>query len=222
MMKTYLKNEKGITITVLIITIVIMLILAGVGISAIAPGGLTERVEGISEDIPIQQAIEEVHNNFDYKYYLMTNGKIELKDAIENKSGKSIVGEIARISIETEVPVEKFTINYKYTTRKGDINEIYYRGDLVTDEEKNKLEANNITLLKGDLNIDGIITNEDLQIMNDIVGGTIGYKYFGDDLDTVNKIMGTELIGLDGYSQWADVSNLYLISNMLTGRENIN
>ena len=195
-MKKYnLSDNKGITLSVWVITIIVMLILAGIGIAAFAPGGLTEKTEKLKEDIPLKQVIEEVHNNLDYKYYLMTNGEVELKDALTNE--KSTVEEIARISIETGISTEKFTIEVKKEKIDGkdlviNENKILLREYMLTTEEKEAVKTLSIDFIQGDHNEDGIVNEKDLEYLmfeyEDLKDSNIKYKCYDYNLATEEQV----------------------------------
>lgn len=161
-MKTYLKSEKGITITALIITIIVTITLAAVSLKAINPEeedvlGQTKEVKNAFE---LKQIIEQIHNELDYNYYL-NSGK-----SLTDSGNEDIVIELAKIIKETEISPNKFVIYYD---KASTLNLIFYRENLVTNEEKGSL--NNYDKVKGhflfDANLDGVLSKDDLKLTED-------------------------------------------------------
>lgn len=183
MMKTYLKKDNGITISILIITIVIMLILAGVAISAMVPEGVVNKAQMAKEDFNIKGEIEKVHNALDYKYYLNSGREL-------NEADEGIVESLAKIIKETGISPNKFVIYYDKL--EGEIYKdlIFYRYDLVTDEEKEKIRNyREVTgMFIGDANLDGVLSNEDLKIVDKISEGTIDSEYYNENKELLLKL----------------------------------
>lgn len=159
-MKTYLKSEKGITLTALIITIIVTIILAATSLKAIIPeeGGIVEQTKEVKKDFELKQIIEQIHNELDYNYYL-NSGK-----ALTDSGNEDIVMELAKIIKETEISPDKFVIYYD---KASTLNLIFYRENLVTNEEKENL--NNYDKVRGsfglDINLDGVLSQEDVKLI---------------------------------------------------------
>ena len=73
------------------------------------------------------------------------------------------------VSKKTGVSENKLVEYYDECTKKY---YVLYRYDLITEEERNKLEENGIKMLKGDLDFDGDIDESDVQILSGYTDGT--------------------------------------------------
>ena len=155
-----MKNNKGITLIALIITIIVMLILAAVTINMIiGEDGIINQGKNATYSYKEQEKIEKLLIENQFK----TNANGE-KYTEEN------IKDIIKVEEKTEVSTEKLTTYYdKYYKRDF----VVYRYELTTSEEREKLEANGIRKLMGDVNFNGIVSEEDTKIITTYLGGTI-------------------------------------------------
>lgn len=197
-MKVYFKKDKGVTIIALIITIIVMLILAGVGISAITPGGIIDKVENTKHEILVKERMKELYSELGYNYYKTFNEELG-----GSEDTQKIVRQLAEADLDLNLPMNVFVINYSIDFDNWEVDKnvkkLYYRYDKIVsrkendsiyyelkpgekyeafidsidpnDEEEaiiNKLEGLGIKRLKGDINFDGVLDFADVTRMEEI------------------------------------------------------
>ena len=159
-----MRNKKGITLIALIITIIVMLILAVITINMIiGEDGIIKRAQEASKEFNRQARKE----------------KILLEDSIfitVNGNNHQVTGttkqEMADIIVKNDLETNYLTILVEIVNGKK-IENIVYRYDLVTEEQRKKLEAEGIYRLKGDANKDGILDENDVSIIRNYIGYVI-------------------------------------------------
>ena len=153
-----MKNDKGITLIALIITIIVMLILVGVTVNiAIGDGGLIQTTREAKEEYQIETEKEKAIGLVVdyYKAY----GKELSEETLE---------EFAKLVIETGIDSSKLTLWYNFgseSTNEIDREIILYRIDKTTEEERTILEEKGIKSLRGDVTLDGFLTQDDIDLM---------------------------------------------------------
>jgi len=205
MKKTYLKKENGVTMVALIITIIVMIILAGVGISAVLPNGLIEKAEEISKNNSKREVIEQIYSEFDYKYYYVFGEELSDNEALVEK--------IYNLSMELNLPVDTFAINYAIDFENMEVDktqkQIYYRYDKVVSRKEE--DSINYEYKEG----------EDYSVVYERLGPNAEEQKKLDKLEEKGiKILKCDM-NFDGLLTKDDVNRLYEIINYinLTGLE---
>ncbi len=147
------RKNKGITLIALIITIIVMLILVGVSVNVALNGGLFDTAKQAVQE---QEKAQEKENLIGYSvnYYQLTG--IGLSD--------ETIETMAQTIIETEISSDKLTVHHN---PKDGTQYVLYRIDKTSEEEREILEAKGIKALRGDVTLDGILTQEDADIIAD-------------------------------------------------------
>ena len=147
-----MKNNKGITLVSLIVTIIVMLILAGIAlVFSVGEDGIINRAKTAVESYKEQEKIEKVL--IDNHFNINANGE---------KYSEQNIKDMIQVEEKTNVSTKKLTTYYdKYYKKEF----VVYRYDLTTEEERQKLEENGIKKLMGDVNLDGKLDNDDLEML---------------------------------------------------------
>ena len=126
-----MKNSKGITLIALIITIIVMLILAGVSISmVVGENGIIIRAQNAIREYQIAGIKERLVTDLNYRY----------KNIVGRTMEEQTMRAIAELSLDYDIPLEKFSVHYKeYSDPTKSVEIILLRNDMDIEEEKNKL-----------------------------------------------------------------------------------
>ena len=147
------RKNKGITLIALIITIIVMLILVGVSVNVALNGGLFDTAK---QAVQKQEKAQEKENLIGYSvnYYQLTGIGL-LDETIET---------MAQAITETGISSDKLTVHHN---PMDGTQYVLYRIDKTSEEEREILEAKGIKALRGDVTLDGILTQEDADIITD-------------------------------------------------------
>lgn len=168
------KNENGITLISLAVTIIVLLILAGVAISMLSgDNGLLRKVASAKEKTGIAQIEEEVAL---YSYNYTINNYRSLKQDTVNK--------MKEICTSTGISVDKLTIFYN---RNTGTELILYRVEKVTNEEKDILEGKGVLALRGDVDLDGVLTENDRKLINSYNNSEIEFTKIQEEIGDLNN-----------------------------------
>ena len=148
-----MKKQNGITLIALIITIIVMLILVGVSVNVALNGGLFDTAKQAVQEQEIAQEKENLIG-YSVSYYQLTGVSL-LDETIET---------MAQTIIETGVSSDKLTVHHN---PKDGSQYVLYRIDKTTEEEREILESKGIKALRGDIDLDGILTENDIKIIYD-------------------------------------------------------
>ena len=150
--------KKGISLIVLTVTIVVLAILTGIAIYYVDKNNiLTESSNTITgyNDRVINEQIEILE--VDYAKYYKKNISSETKTELANK-------------VKTlKLKAEAFTVFYNSNSQT---EYILYRYDKTTEDERAILEAAGVNMLKGDANLDGFLSTEDVIAINNHAAGS--------------------------------------------------
>lgn len=147
------KQEKGITLIALIITIVVLMILAVVTINSVKEGGIITHAQNAASSYKEAQIEEEV-GLYSMEYYM--NNKRSMKE--------ETISTMELVCKETGILPEKLTVHYN----KYDQSEyVLYRIDKTTEEERIILEQNGVKALRGDIDLDGVLTQNDVKLIDE-------------------------------------------------------
>lgn len=197
------KLEKAITLVALIITIVVLLIVATVSIGVIKNSQIITYAQDAKNKYNKSQIEEEVALYL-INYY--STQKISLKNTTSE--------EMIEICEKTGIKPGQLTVHYdlhnanKNKNSNSELKEEYvlYRIDKTTEEERKTLEKyHSIKPLKGDVDLDGIITTNDVDMLSDFTSDLISLSEIQQEIGDVNG---------DGICDGNDVSTL---SNILNG-----
>lgn len=194
------KTQKGITLIALIITILVLLILAGVSIRTLGKDdGVIVKAQEAANSYKEAQIEEEV------KLYSM-------EYALKNQKSlkEDTVNKMTQVSKETGVSLEKLTVHHN---KKDGSEYILYRIDKVTEEEKSVLESEQyeVKALRGDIDLDGVLTQDDYKIINDAAGWIIDQNELTEiqkeiaDMNGDTFIDGFEITALYGILEGQDI-----------------
>lgn len=153
------RQEKGITLIALIITIVVLMILAVVTINSVKDGGIINHAQKAAVSYKEAQIEEEV-GIYSMEYYM--NNKRSMKE--ETVNGMELVCK------ETGVLPEKLTVHYNNYDKS---EYVLYRIDKVTSEERTILDQKGVKPLRGDADLDGVLTLNDARLLEE--GEVYGY-----------------------------------------------
>jgi len=176
------KQEKGITLIALIITIVVLMILAVVTINSVKDGGIITHAQKAAVSYKEAQIEEEV-GIYSMEYYM--NNKRSMKE--------ETISAMELMCKEIGVSPEKLTVHYN----KYDGSEyVLYRIDKVTEEERTILEQKGVKPLKGDADLDGVLTVKDVKLI--------------EEAEVTWEINGTEIIDENGNlkEEWLDLCDI--------------
>ena len=138
MLKNNIKNNKGITLIVLVVTIIVMLILCGTSLQMVLGGnGLIENVKFSAFETKIKVYQDEIRT------YLLSQDLYENVDSSENSYIDDIDLMKSILEDATDEEAEKYGI---------EDNKLVYKSDKVTDEEKEWLERLGIKPMEADNN----------------------------------------------------------------------
>lgn len=197
------KLEKAITLVALIITIVVLLIVATVSIGVIKNSQIITYAQDAKNKYNKSQIEEEVALYF-INYY--STQKISLKNTTSE--------EMIEICEKTGIKPGQLTVHYdlhnanknKNSDSKLEEEYVLYRIDKTTEEERKTLEEYySIKPLKGDVDLDGIITTNDVDMLSNFTSDLISLSEIQQEIGDVNG---------DGICDGNDVSTL---SNILNG-----
>ena len=138
MLKNNIKNNKGITLIVLVVTIIVMLILCGASLQMVLGGnGLIENVKFSAFETKIKVYQDEIRT------YLLSQDLYENVDSSENGYIDDIDLMKSILEDATDEEAEKYGI---------EDNKLVYKSDKVTDEEREWLERLGIKPMEADNN----------------------------------------------------------------------
>lgn len=206
------KMEKGITLIALIITIVVLLILAVVTIGAIRESSIITHAQNAKNTYNEEQIKEEIEL-FNTEYLM--NNKKNMQDATKER--------MVEICKETGVKPEQLIVYYDLcNANENKANEntegyeklkeeyVFYRIDKTTEEEQAILETNGVRILKGDMDLDGVITQNDYDLLVECA--------LNDDAPHSELELKIGDLAEDGYLDVLDVS---IIERFLSGHISI-
>ena len=187
------RMQKGITLIALIITIIILLILAVVTIGSIKN---SEIVTYAQESAKVyKEAAQKEEILLDLQFKTDANGEMFSGDNIDK---------IVDASKDTQIASNKLTTYYDLKYKRSFV---VYRYDLVTEEERTKLEESGIKMLKGDVDLDGDIDNDDLILISKVCNCEVS-------LSDKQKVI-AEMNDIDGI----DVLDLSYLNSVISGAE---
>ena len=138
MLKNNIKNNKGITLIVLVVTIIVMLILCGASLQMVLGGNvLIENVKFSAFETKIKVYQDEIRT------YLLSQDLYENVDSSENSYIDDIDLMKSILEDATDEEAEKYGI---------EDNKLVYKSDKVTDEEREWLERLGIKPMEADNN----------------------------------------------------------------------
>ena len=149
-------SNKGITLLALIITIIVMIILAGVSLSMLfGEEGIVTQARKASKEWERQAKLEKVIAEIQFN---------------PNTAGKRMkpetVMKLAIAIVDNGLEIDELAVVYE--PKDGEEYLAYKYDETRTREEKMKLESQGIYLLKGDVNEDGIIDEDDVKFLDDV------------------------------------------------------
>ena len=148
-----MKNKSGITLIALIITILVMLILVGVTVNVALNGGLFDTAKEAVEGQKIAQA-KEMLIGYSVNYYQTTGVELE----------EGTIESMAETSVKTGISTDKLVVHYNSIDES---QYVLYRIDKTTEEERQILEAEGIKALRGDIDLDGVLTANDVKLIDE-------------------------------------------------------
>ena len=186
-----MKKQNGITLIALIITIIIMLILVGVSVNVALNGGLFDTAKQAVQE---QEKAQEKENLIGYSvnYYQLTGIGL-LDESIET---------MAETIIETGVSSDKLTVHHN---PKDGTQYVLYRIDKTTEEERETLEAKGIKALRGDADLDGVLTKKDLKLVEDYTAWIIDLTEIQLEIANINE------------DEYVDTTDSTIIEGILNG-----
>ena len=175
----------------LIITIIVLAIITGVIIYYINKGdiivGSEETVTGYNERL-VKEQVEVFDTKFiDYSTH-------ELTEPIKNQ--------MVQLVLSTKIKLTALTVIYDKNTQT---EHVVYRYDKTTEDERAILEAAGVNMLKGDTNLDGFLSTEDVIAINNHAAGSSVLTNEQFEVADVND---------DGV---VDVYDVTVINNILAG-----
>ena len=152
------KKQKGITLIALIITIIVMMILVGVTVNiAIGDEGLIQTTREAKTEYQIETEKEKA-----------VGLVVDYYKAYGKELSEETLEELAELVIETGIDSSKLTVWYDFgneSTNDIDREIILYRIDKTSEEERATLEGKGIKALRGDVTLDGFLTQDDVDLI---------------------------------------------------------
>ena len=195
-------EDRGITLIALIITIIVLLILAVVTINSIEDRGIISYSQKAATEYNEEKIKEEV-SMYSMEYYMRN------KRSMQKTTSDKMIDICITLGILPEqltVYYDLYNANQNKANKNSELQEEYvlYRIDKTTEEERTILEQNGIKALRGDVDLDGVLTENDAHIIE---------LYDGWDPEIREKLNGTqqlEIADLDGDTEATVFDSAYI------------